>query len=800
MKKRFIILSAITWSGLAFSQVGVNTPEPKATLEIVAKNDKGTSTNVDGIVVPRVDRQRAQSMTNVPISTLLYINDITTGTQTGTAELIDLAGYYYFDGRVWAKLNPVVSGIDQDHNIYNSNGALLENRIVNQTDKTLSFLGTAVNAFSVAGNTFSVDAANNRIGFGTASPSSKFEIVADNAGGADGNNFYFKGFGNSKEPALLLASANGTEAAPANLANGDNIGSIYFTPRANNIFNTSTGSAINSYYRGNGNSLLTDLIFRTSNNERLRIDQNGNVGIGTSDPKAKFDLVGTTLGIRNAEASGSWDNLWFDVSNAYTPSINASGAETGLQFKVGKNATGTYGDNNQVLTTVATMSPEGNMGIGTATPSNSAVLELSATNRGFLPPRLTTAQRDALANRPAGLMIYNTQTNCMEFWNSASWVSTCAVTAPSQGTIDTINCAGAANAGTLSTTTAATGVSSSIPYTGGNGGSHGGQSVASTGVTGLTATLSAGSFNNGTGTLTYTITGTPSAAGTASFALNIGGRTCTLSRTVSAAAGAIATLNCGSATNSGTLSSGVAASGVSSSVPYSGGNGGSYSSQSVPSTGVGGLVATVAAGNFANGNGSVTYTITGTPTSAGTASFTLNLGGSTCTLTRTVANTVGTIAGLDCDAATKVGTLAAGATASGVTFTIPYSGGNGGSHTGQTVQSTNVPGLIATLTAGSFANGSGTLTYTVTGMPTAAGSANFAINIGGRTCTVSMPVEISAYLCGAQGEGFYPDPNSVNRYYQCVLVGGKWYYYVYTCPPGSGFNPVTRLCTVGYGQ
>lgn len=799
MKKRFIILSAITWSGLAFSQVGFNTPDPKATLEIVAKNDKGTSTNVDGIVVPRVDRQRAQSMTNVPISTLLYINDITTGTQTGTAELIDLAGYYYFDGRVWAKLNPVVSGIDQDHNIYNSNGALLENRIVNQTDKTLSFLGTAVNAFSVAGDTFSVDAANNRVGIGTTTPRGRFDMVTNAAStNRDLHGFFLNTYGTGTQH-LYIGSSGGTYANPANLAFNQGIGSLSFNPRFNGSV-AYNNSGMRSTYKGDGTTGLSDLIFRTSNADRMKIDENGNVGIGTSAPKAKFDLVGTTLGIRNAEASGSWDNLWFDVSNAYTPSINASGAETGLQFKVGKNATGTYGDNNQVLTTVATMSPEGNMGIGTATPSNSAVLELSATNRGFLPPRLTTAQRDALANRPAGLMIYNTQTNCMEFWNSASWVSTCGVTAPPQGTITTINCTGATNTGTLSATTAATGVSSSIPYTGGNGGSHGGQIVNSTGVTGLTATLAAGSFSNTTGTLTYTITGTPSAAGTASFALNIGGRTCTLSRTVSAAAGAIATLNCGSATNSGTLSSGVAASGVSSSVPYSGGNGGSYSSQSVPSTGVGGLVATVAAGNFANGNGSVTYTITGTPTSAGTASFTLNLGGSTCTLTRTVANTVGTVATLDCAGATKVGTLSAGTTATGVTFTITYTGGNGGNHNGQMVASTNVPGLTATLSAGSFANGTGTVTYTVTGMPTAAGPANFAINIGGRTCTVSMPVEISAYLCGAQGEGFYPDPNSVNRYYQCVLIGGKWYYYVYTCPPGSGFNPATRQCQLGYGQ
>ncbi len=94
--------------------------------------------------------------------------------------------------------------------------------------------------------------------------------------------------------------------------------------------------------------------------------------------------------------------------------------------------------------------------------------------------------------------------------------------------IATLSCGTATNTGTLISGTAASGVSRSIPYTGGNGGSHNGQTITSTGVTGLTATLTAGTFASGTGSLVYTITGTPASAGTASFALNIGGRTCIL--------------------------------------------------------------------------------------------------------------------------------------------------------------------------------------------------------------------------------------------------------------------------------
>ena len=51
------------------------------------------------------------------------------------------------------------------------------------------------------------------------------------------------------------------------------------------------------------------------------------------------------------------------------------------------------------------------------------------------------------------------------------------------------------------------------------------------------------------------------------------------------------------------------------------------------STGVTGLTATLAAGTLANGAGSVTYTITGTPASAGTATFAITLGGQSCSFT-----------------------------------------------------------------------------------------------------------------------------------------------------------------------
>jgi uncharacterized protein (TIGR02145 family) len=64
-------------------------------------------------------------------------------------------------------------------------------------------------------------------------------------------------------------------------------------------------------------------------------------------------------------------------------------------------------------------------GINTTTPDQSAILDVYSTNKGFLPPRLTTAQRDAIGTPAAGLTIYNTTVNCLQWWNGTLWYDGC---------------------------------------------------------------------------------------------------------------------------------------------------------------------------------------------------------------------------------------------------------------------------------------------------------------------------------------------------------------------------------------
>jgi len=55
------------------------------------------------------------------------------------------------------------------------------------------------------------------------------------------------------------------------------------------------------------------------------------------------------------------------------------------------------------------------------TPDASSILELRSTLRGFLPPRMTTGERDLIGTPATGLFLYNTTTNRFNFRNG-TWI------------------------------------------------------------------------------------------------------------------------------------------------------------------------------------------------------------------------------------------------------------------------------------------------------------------------------------------------------------------------------------------
>ena len=122
-----------------------------------------------------------------------------------------------------------------------------------------------------------------------------------------------------------------------------------------------------------------------------------------------------------------------------------------------------------LLITIVT---QAQVGVGVVTPETSAMLEVKSTSKGFLPPRLTYAQKLAITNPVAGLII---------------WCSNCGTSGEVQvynGTTWTNMVGGAATSAspTVTATTAATSITATTATSGGNITSDGGSVITARGV------------------------------------------------------------------------------------------------------------------------------------------------------------------------------------------------------------------------------------------------------------------------------------------------------------------------------
>ena len=72
-----------------------------------------------------------------------------------------------------------------------------------------------------------------------------------------------------------------------------------------------------------------------------------------------------------------------------------------------------------------TMQLQASLGVSIAAslinPNASSILDVSSTTKGFLPPRMTTTQKNAIATPAAGLVVYDETTNKLACYNGTTW-------------------------------------------------------------------------------------------------------------------------------------------------------------------------------------------------------------------------------------------------------------------------------------------------------------------------------------------------------------------------------------------
>ncbi|NDE90620.1 MAG: hypothetical protein EB059_05720 [Alphaproteobacteria bacterium] len=192
------------------------------------------------------------------------------------------------------------------------------------------------------------------------------------------------------------------------------------------LINGGTGASSTLTLQSTSGTGTSDaLIFKTgSQAEAMRIATNGFVGIGTSGPSAPLDIQ------TNNTAGALVENQRFSFSDTnYYSSIKTSTGGLVGQNQIGFFITEGGVQTNPLLladnlnTITGTTYINGSVGVGTATPAATALLDISSTTKGFLPPRLTTTERDAISSPATGLTIYNTTTAAMQSYNGSAWGS-----------------------------------------------------------------------------------------------------------------------------------------------------------------------------------------------------------------------------------------------------------------------------------------------------------------------------------------------------------------------------------------
>jgi len=258
------------------------------------------------------------------------------------------------------------------------------------------------------------------------------------------------------------------------------------------------------------------LALATNTTERMRIDSNGNCGIGTTSPTFTLDISGQIRSTTSTNVSGltlnnttaaSYSQIGFDGDNAdaYIFKTNSTNNTFGGANSINIYNEGTIAFHSSTTTNIMYLAAGGNVGIGTTAatarlqvkgsgstaattallvqnsagtqilridddtqmvaprtqftsailvpyintqndaytviqtnPANgnarfyyfvsvgtssdpvaSAALEIVSTSKGFLPPRMTTAQKVAISSPAAGLVVYDTTLNKLCVFTSA---------------------------------------------------------------------------------------------------------------------------------------------------------------------------------------------------------------------------------------------------------------------------------------------------------------------------------------------------------------------------------------------
>ncbi len=424
--KKYILLFVLAFIGYSsYAQIGIGTktPDESSALDVKLPNK--------GVLLSRVSLTGTTDITTIPSAA----NSLTVYNTATAGDVVP--GYYYWNTAVskWIRL---MDSSSEGWGLKGNSGTNPATHFIGTTDdKDIIFKRNKVQIGRLAQENISfgeqalqnVTSGNKNVGIGSNALNRNSSGESNTALGHYALNLNSNSFNTGIGSMALSKVISGDSNTAVGNSSSQNIrtGRMNTSVGHNSLYNGNTGSlntAIGSYaaYNTAYGDLNTAIGYDALNNNSYG---NSNTALGM---KALLYLKGATAGTSDSNvAVGSNAGTMLTSGNkniflgADTKPTNTAGSN---QLNIGNSIYGVNINREGVAASI---------GINVPAPDNSAVLELSATNKGFLPPRITlksTTDNTTITNPATGLLVYNTATAGTGvatvtpgyyYWNGAKW-------------------------------------------------------------------------------------------------------------------------------------------------------------------------------------------------------------------------------------------------------------------------------------------------------------------------------------------------------------------------------------------
>jgi hypothetical protein len=448
MKKHLVLFLFLSMNVFAQTGIGTTTPVNKFQVEATTANPSSTGSSTNGNL--RISGSGASHVLDFGLSSSSTFAWLQARSKSNYATLYDLA--FNPNG---GKVGIGTSAPSATLTVGNEGGTIGGEILLNPTstqyeggqiifkrslqgstvDWTLDQYGTtSANArfriFNGASETNGISILENgNVGLGTAIPTARLNL--------DGGGMrIFAGFGNNtSRPSLNTSSIGNYEirgvGAGGGSTQGDGADDGFLRLSAGGGTNSNTQASIDLSGYSNVADMGSNILFRTAGSERLRINADGKMGIGTSSPSATFHIQNANTTGAADPASNSLPSIYLYNTNSASTSANSilalrtNGSAGGNPF-VSFDISGIRGysmgiDNgdadkfkiipNWNFTSlngpILTVDNDSRVGIGTASPSRRLHVQSSDNTSVYI--ESTTSDNN-------GMMVLNANTN--QYWGN----------------------------------------------------------------------------------------------------------------------------------------------------------------------------------------------------------------------------------------------------------------------------------------------------------------------------------------------------------------------------------------------